>query len=179
MQIWQDDRQRWRAPLIAPGRHAVNGSVLSHRRNQTNRLLQGKGLDPALTPLAVYRPVFGIGLKVSSMPHDAVAVESAWTSNWAWGLPLTALTVAIRVTSIVEITVLLIRARRRTGNGVRGRISVVILAMVMIGATGWMLTVLQTDAKSAITIRRGAQSVLYKVQAMAVLCNVGGSVTFT
>ena len=89
-----------------------------------------------------YRPVLGIGLKISSMPHDAAAVESAWTSNWTWGLPLTALTVAIHVTSIVGIGLLLIRARRRMSNGVRGRVSMATFAIVMIGATGWMLAVL-------------------------------------
>src|SRR5271165_3117683 len=72
----------------------------------------------------------------------SAAVEPAWTGNWAWSLPLTALTVAIHVTAIVGIGVLLIRAQRLTSNGVRGRFSVAILTIAMIGATVWMLAVL-------------------------------------
>jgi hypothetical protein len=69
-------------------------------------------------------------------------VKLAWTADWAWSLPLIALTLAIHVASIIGIAVLLLHVNTLTEKRTHGLLSSALLDIAMIGAPGWALAVL-------------------------------------
>ena len=62
--------------------------------------------------------------------------------SWAWGLPLTALTLAIYVTAVVGIALLLLRVREWLERRRAHVVSATLFAIGVIGAAGWVLAVL-------------------------------------
>ncbi|PNG24731.1 hypothetical protein [Methylocella silvestris] len=66
----------------------------------------------------------------------------AWTLDWAWSLPLIALTLAIHVTAIIGLSVLLLHVRARFERRERRLRSSALLSIAMIGAAGWALALL-------------------------------------
>jgi hypothetical protein len=69
-------------------------------------------------------------------------IRAVWATDWAWSVPLTALTLAFHSAAVVGIAVPLIRVGRRVGQRPRGRAAAAVLAMSMIGAVGCALAVL-------------------------------------
>jgi hypothetical protein len=102
-------------------------------------------------------------------------VESlAWTSDWAWGLPLIALTLTCHIAAVIGIAVLLehgriVVERRRTG-----RHDAALLAIAAIGVAGLTLAVLHgLDATiwAAVYLLLGAfgtlsEAMLYSMDSM-------------
>ena len=63
-------------------------------------------------------------------------------ANWAWGLSLIALTIAIHVTGVVMITIGALRIRLRVGMMNLGLWQVILIVIGGVGAVGLLLAVL-------------------------------------
>jgi len=69
-------------------------------------------------------------------------MEPAWTSDWAWGLPLIAVTVMLHVLALVGITVRLSRFKDSLDKRLVKRGSLVLHAVVIFGSLALALAVL-------------------------------------
>jgi hypothetical protein len=66
----------------------------------------------------------------------------AWTADWAWSLPLIALTLAIHVAAVILLAVLILRAQLSFEKRPRGGAAAVLFAIAVIGAAGWALALM-------------------------------------
>lgn len=69
-------------------------------------------------------------------------MEPPWTSDWAWGLPMIALTTMLHVSALVGISILLDRFKSRLGKRPLGPSSLVLNAVVTFGILALALALL-------------------------------------
>jgi hypothetical protein len=101
-------------------------------------------------------------------------VKLAWTADWVWGLPLTALTLTFHVAAVTGIGVLLARVRAPVEKRKVGRLATMLLAIATIGAVGLTLAALhglEAVIWAAAYLRLGAvdtlgDAVLYSMDSM-------------
>jgi hypothetical protein len=65
-----------------------------------------------------------------------------WTADWAWSLPLIALTLAMHVAAVILLAVFMLRAKLRFDRRPRGVAASALFTILMIAAAGWALAVL-------------------------------------
>jgi hypothetical protein len=69
-------------------------------------------------------------------------MHTAWSSNWAWGLPLTACTLVLHVAAVVTLAFGLTRAARVAEARRLSPSLTAVLSTLVIGAVGWALAAL-------------------------------------
>jgi hypothetical protein len=65
-----------------------------------------------------------------------------WSADWAWSLPLIALTLAMHVAAVILLAVFILRARLRFERRPRSVAASALFAIAMIAGAGWALALM-------------------------------------
>jgi hypothetical protein len=104
-----------------------------------------------------------------------------WISDWAWSLPLTALTTVIHIAAVVGMAASLTHAKQALEKWKLGRVLSALVVLGLLGTVGWVLSAL-SGLESAIWalayLRLGAldtfaDAMLYSVNALTTLGSSG------